>query len=330
MDAAGLKDDSLFWKLQDVEPTYWDEYIATRPIYDQNIFHRIYDYHRSHSDLWGNALDIGTGSGSAIGVLAEQFKHVVASDNDPKSLEFARHRYAHVSAERLSYIVSSGEDLIQHQPPQTFDLITCAETFPLLDTQIALDNIFALLQPRGTLAIWFYGPPFFTEQDIAPKCQPILDSIMDRNFRAVISDGGEAWRASWKRAADGMFSWLDYIPFSHEKWRNVRRHKWNSHARLSFFTPHACDFLIEPTISVVQDQVVTQARDPAFWQVSWNVSMIRKFVRASFPKREALNGLDEEMELLFEKLSEAMGGHEVETSLSWPAVLILAEKAEEV
>ncbi|KAI0855706.1 S-adenosyl-L-methionine-dependent methyltransferase [Xylaria cubensis] len=330
MDTTNKQEGSLFWKLQDVEPAYWDEYIVTRPIYDQNIFHRIYDYHGSHSGFWRSALDIGTGSGSAIVVLAEKFQRVVASDNDSTSLAFAQRRYAHISAEQISYTLSSGEDLCQHHPPGSFDLITCAETFPLLDTQIALDNMFTLLQPGGTLAIWFYGPPFFTEPDIAPKCQPILDSIMDRNFRPVVSGGGEAWRASWKRAADGMFSWLDYIPFSHKRWRNVRRHKWNPHARLSFFTPNACDFPIEPIISVAQDQVVTEAHDPGFWQASWDVSMLRRFVKASFPKPKVSDGPDEVMERLFEELAREMGVHGVERFLSWPAVLILAEKAEDI
>ncbi|KAI8950684.1 S-adenosyl-L-methionine-dependent methyltransferase [Xylaria longipes] len=281
MDATKQQDDPLFWKLQDTEPTYWDEYIATRPLYDENIFRRVYDYHASHSGLRTTALDIG-------------------------------------------------EDLLQHQSPGSFDLITCAETFPLMDTQIALDNIFTLLQPGGTLAIWFYGPPFFTEPDVAPTCQPIFDSIMDHNFCPVVSGGGEARRASWKRAADGMFSWLDYIPFSPNQWRDVRRHKWNPHARLSFFSHHACDFPIELTNSVAQDEVVSQTHDPSFWETSWDVSMLRKFVKASFPKPVELDGLDEEIERLFEKLAEAMGGDEVKRLLSWPAVLILAGKAEEI
>ncbi|KAI1198163.1 S-adenosyl-L-methionine-dependent methyltransferase [Nemania serpens] len=330
MEPSNEQNDPLFWKLHDVEPIYWDEYIATRPAYDENIFQLVYDYHAGHSGSLSAALDIGTGSGSAIEALTKQFKHVVASDNDPTSLAFAERRHSHISAERLSYSLSSGEDLLQHHSPNSFDLITCAETFPLMDTQIALDNIFALLQPGGTLAIWFYGPPFFTEENIAPTCQPIFDAIMDHNFRPVVSGGGKARRASWKRAANGKFSWLDYIPFSRNRWRDVHRHKWNPQARLSFFTRDACDFPIEIVNSVAQGEVVSQTHDPRFWEVSWDVAMLRRFVKASFPKPRQLHGPDEEIENLFNEIAEAMGGQGVERCLSWPAVLILAGKAEAI
>ncbi|XXH05574.1 hypothetical protein Hte_012006 [Hypoxylon texense] len=326
--SAPEKDDPSFWKLQDIEDTYWDEYIATRPVYDDQIFQRIEDYQAEYPQSRSAALDIGTGAGSAIGPLTSRFEHVVASDNDPRSIEFARRRYSTLPTERLSYTLSSGEDILQHHPPQSFDLITCAETFPLMDTEVSLNNVSVLLRPGGTLAIWFYGPPFFTEADFASKCQGILDSIMDHNFRPVVSGGGNARKESWKRAAEGMFSWLDYIPFASERWRDVHRHKWNTNARLSFFTPHICDFPVEPVSSVGNHEVVSEELSPSFWEVTWDVSMLRKFVRASFPKPKGLAIQDNAMDRLFEELADAMGGREVKRSLSWPAVLVLARKNE--
>lgn len=325
MDATE-EDSPLFWKLKNIEPTYWDEYIATRPTYDDKIFQRIYDYQANHSESHSAALDIGTGSGSAIGPLTNRFKHVVASDNDHTSLSFAKRRYSALPAEHLSFSLSSGEDLLQHHPPGSFDLITCAETFPLMDTQTALNNISTLLRPGGTLAVWFYGPPYFTEADFGRTCQPILDTIMDHNFRPVVSGGGDARKGSWKRAADGMLSWLDYIPFAPEQWGNVRRHKWNTQARLSFFTPQACDFSVEPVSNVLQHELVSEEQDPGFWEVYWDVAMLRRFVTASFPKPSELVGPDDKMDRLFEQLAMAMGGDKVARKLSWPAVLILAVK----
>ncbi|KAI2609644.1 S-adenosyl-L-methionine-dependent methyltransferase [Hypoxylon fragiforme] len=321
------KDDPVFWKLQDVEPTYWDEYIATRPVYGAKIFQRIYDYHASHSPSRLAALDIGTGSGSAIGPLAQHFDHVVASDNDPTSLAFARGRYAAVPASHLSYTLSSGEDLLQHHSPTSFDLITCAETFPLMDTLPALHNASTLLRPGGTLAIWFYGPPFFTEEAFAGACQPVLDAIMDHNFRPVVNGGGDAQREAWRRAADGKASWLDYIPFDPATWTDVQRHKWNTQARLSFFTPAACGFPVKPVSRVEAHELVSEERDADFWKVEWDGRMLRRFVRASFPKtREVLEGKDEIMDALFKRLMNAMGGQDARRKLSWPAVLVLASR----
>ncbi|KID81172.1 hypothetical protein MGU_11454 [Metarhizium guizhouense ARSEF 977] len=227
----------------------------------------------------------------------------------------------------LSYTLSSGEDLLQHHSPGSFDIITCAETFPLLDTQAALDNIHALLRPGGVLAIWFYGPPFFTEAAYAPTCQRILDIIMDQNFRPVVSGGDDFHKRSWKRAADGKFSWLDYIPLSSDKWTDVRRHKWNTYARLSFFTPNACDFPVRASSSVGEHETVSEEDDPSFWSVTWDVGMLRRFVKASFPKPRDLAGMDGTIDQLFEQLTKAIGGENVSRKLSWPAVLILAVKA---
>lgn len=195
-----------------------------------------------------------------------------------------------------------------------------------MDTQIALHNMSTLLRPGGTTAIWFYGPPFFVDTGIASTSQPILDAIMDHNFRPVVSGGGDARKTSWKRAADGKFSWLDYIPFPEEQWQDVRRHKWNTGARLSFFTPNACDFPVEPLSSVGKQDVVTEEQNPSFWQVSWNLEKLKCFVKASFPKPKELVGPDDRMEEMFEQLANAMGGPDVVVKLSWPAVLVLASK----
>lgn len=328
MDLAE-KNNAEFWKLHNVEPSYWDEYIATRPVYDQRIFQPIRDFHSTHSRSRSAALDIGTGSGSAIGPLSETFEHVVASDNDPTSLDFAKHRYSNVTPGKLSFTLSRGEDLLEHHPAGSFDLITCAETFPLMDTAQALDNISALLRPGGTLAIWFYGPPHFTEDEFAPECQPLLDAIMDHNFRPVVSGGGDVRQGSWKRAADGKASWLDYIPFEKGVWADVQRRKWNTHARLSFFTPAACDFPVEPCNNVGEGEFTGEERDDSFWQVTWDLGMLRRFVDASFPKSKGLSGTDEAMETMFAQLEDAMGGRGVERNLSWPVVLILASKKNE-
>lgn len=231
-------------------------------------------------------------------------------------------------AERLSYTLSSGEELLQHHAPNSFDLITCAETFPLMDMQTALHNIWTLLRPGATVALWFYGPPFFVNPKHGPICQQMLDRIMDDFFRPVVSGGGDARKQSWKRAADGKFSWLDNVPFPAEQWRDVRRHKWNTGARLSFFTSKACDFPVEPVSRVGEQDVVTEEQNTAFWQVAWGPEKLERFVRASFPKpRELLlPGQCPEMALAFKQFSNLMGGPNAVEEFSWPAVLVLASK----
>jgi methylase of polypeptide subunit release factors len=128
-----LQDPSIFWKLQNVSSDYWTEYISTRPKYDSKVIEPLLEFHRLEPRA--AALDIGSGSGCALGALIDHFSVVVATDNDPMSVAFAQERFSDVPSDRLSYVLSSGEELDQHFKSRSFDLITCAETFPLMDTE---------------------------------------------------------------------------------------------------------------------------------------------------------------------------------------------------
>jgi SAM-dependent methyltransferase len=316
-------DEGNVWKLEDIEASYWDDYVATRPKYDSTIFNPILDY---HTGAFTAALDIGTGAGSALEEMMKKFEFVVGSDNDPTSLQFAQNRFSHVPSKQLAYTLSKGEDLSKHHSPNSFDLITCAETFPLMDTKQAMDNISTLLRPGGSLAIWFYGPPCFNDSDIAAKCQPLLHSLLDYNFTSVVSGHDSAGKASWKRAADGMASWLDYIPFDQKSWQDVRRNKWNTHVRLAWFGQDACDFKVQAVSSIQKSEEVTEEKSADLWNVQWDIDLLKKFVGASFPKPGGSRSFDDHMDKLFEELSEGMGGPGVKVSLSWPVLLILARK----
>ena len=314
------------WHVADAAGTsYWDEYLATRPKYDSRIFGPLTAYHSSNGGLTSSALDIGSGAGSAVEGLLKHFDNVVSTDNDPMSQDFTRKRFHNVPGERLRYTLSKGEDLAEYHEKESFDLITCAETFPLLDLKQAQDTILTLLRPGGTLALWFYGPPFFVDGKDPQEATRIFQEIVDMNFKPVVSGRPAAERTSWKQAADGMHSWLDYVPVPSSHWTNIQRHKWNSHIRLAFFGERACDFPIEPKSAVGKGEKIEEHRDDDFWQVSWDINKLRQFVRASFPRSNWYEA-DQEFGPMFEKLAEAMGDGGKARKMSWPAVLVLAQK----
>lgn len=321
------------WKLENVEDTYWHEYIATRPKNEPVFMNRIYNYHAQHSLSFDAAIDVGAGAGDTAEALCKKFTHVVASDNDACSQGFIKKRYADLILEgKLSLKLSTGEEILSHYPPASFDLITAAECFVLMDTQPALSAFWHLLRPSGTLAIWFYGRPTFTEPEFNRTCQPIFDKIMDREFRPVVSGhGGGAASMAWKRAVDGMASWLDYIPFDPRDWKDVRRHKWNTAASLPFYLQDACDFPVEPyASSVKQGETCTEERyAPDHWKKEWDIAWVRRFLWALFPKSQEVRKKEEQdLELAgwIEELEQAMGGRDAVRQLSWPSVLVLATK----
>lgn len=322
-----------FWHIdqttQDIaeDDAYWNEYVATRPVYDDPFLQRIYDYHAGHSSSFDTAIDIGAGPGDLAYSLTQKFNTVISSDNDAKSLHYVQRRFGNPRG--LSYALCTAENVTDHFASSSLDLVTLAECFPLLDEHLVLKNFHTLLKPNGTLAIFFYGRPHFVEPEYAPKCQPIFDQIMDRNFKPIVSGGNEVRRKAWKKAAMGMHSWLDYVPFNPDEWYDVRRHKWNPHTFFSFFSRHATDFDVETKSSITDDERVSEERDPSFWLKEWDLDWVKRFVKASFPKPRELDKPDPGMDKLFEELGAAMGGQSAVRKFSWPVVLILATKRAE-
>ncbi|KAJ5651519.1 uncharacterized protein N7484_005242 [Penicillium longicatenatum] len=323
------EDSTNVWKLtQDDESQYWHGYLSTRPKYTDDFYQLMYDYHaaRSKSSSFSVAHDVGAGPGHVSAKLSERFSHVVVSDNNKNHVDYARSSLlqSDVPASRFSFDIAMGEELGSRHPAASADLVACALMFPLMDTQAALQSFRSLLKPNGTLAIWFYGRAHFSEAEYASTCQPLLNAIIDHHFGGVIKGGGPEHQAGWKRAADGMASWLDYIPFPEAQWGSVERHKWNSSwTTLPFFGQPACDFPVEPKSSVTENELVLKKEDRELWRKDWDVSELRKFVEYIFP----FQSMDEEsVKPLWEQLAANMGGSHVKRAFSWPLLLIMASK----
>jgi SAM-dependent methyltransferase len=326
-------DSANFWKVaSSSEDDYWRSYEATRPNYANSGFlDVVFDYHLSkgHSTSFNVAHDVGCGSGVVAVELASRFAHVVASDNNASSLDTARRFLAETTPEgKISFSQCEGEALAQYHPPQSADFISAAECLPLMDEKLALQAFATVLKPGGTLAVWFYARPHFSEPTFAGICQPLFDSIMDRAFSKVINGFGPKRTESWKKTASGMASQLDYLDFSAGQWKNVQRRKWNSKsAEMSFFTSNACDFEIEITSNISESEKVIEVEDAEMWASSWNIQGVKNFVDFCFPNIKELVDGDSEIQRLFEELAQAMGGHETKRTYTWPIVLILATRS---
>lgn len=325
------EDDSTnVWKLtQEDQARYWKGYLSTRPKYTDAFYDLIYNYHASHSKTpsFDVAHDVGAGPGQVSVKLAEKFQNVVVSDNNENHVDYARYflsQQTHVPASRFSYDVALGEELGTKYPSSSADLVVCALMFPLMDTATALRSFRTVLKPHGTLAVWFYGRAHFSEPEYAATCQPVLDAIINHHFGGVIKGGGKEHTAGWKRAADGIASWLDYIPFARDEWTAVQRHKWNTEwTQLGFFGQDACNFPVEPKSEVKDGEVVIERQDRNLWRKDWDLVQLRQFVQHIFPFNETD---DEPVKPLWAELEKKMGGAHAQRSFSWPVVLVLASK----
>ena len=329
MTSSG-SDDANFWNVDvSLEEAYWRAYVATRPNYaDSSFLDLIYNYHSTKPVPAGFVLahDVGCGSGMVAAALASRFAHVVASDRNLTSLDVARRL---LPPGRFSFSHVSGEELCTQHAAGSADLVAVAECIPLMDGPVALTSFARLLKPGGTLAIWFYARPHFSEPAYKQTCQPLLDEIMDRSFAKVIKGGPPERKASWKRAAEGLMSWLDYLDFGTGQWKGVQRLKWNSKStKMRFFGLDACDFEVELKSSVREGEEVIEKEDPKMWEGFWSIQGVKDFVYASFPNLEDKVKADGEINALFGELARTMGGEGVTRPYTWPVVLILATRSD--
>ena len=327
-NSSNDEDSENFWKVAADDSEFWDAYVSTRPSYSQSFYELMYKHHAAHSSSYAVAHDVGCGAGQVAAELASHFSHVVASDNNDSHIAVAKGRLTpDFDVSRVSYTLSKGEDLASHHPPASADMIAAAEAIVLMDADSGLRSFAKLLKPRGTLATWFYGRPTFSEPVYFVKGQPILDKIMMLNWVKVIRGSGPTRVWGFKRCADGMESWLDYVSFPADTWTDVQRLKWNTHGTLPFFGKEACGFEIEPVSNVAEGEKVVVNEDPEFWMNRWDAAALKKYFSVLFPGfKEAIGEGDNEIDGLFGELTETMGGEEVVRQFTWPCVLVLATR----
>ena len=327
VDATPSRTD--FWKVDlGLEDHYWTSYEKRRPNYADSAFlDLIYDYHSAKPNPPGFDLahDIGCGFGKTTVELVKRFQHVIASDSNESSLSAAQKRLDSLTG-NVSFSCCAGENLKEKYASQSADLVCAAECIPLMDSKVAISSFSQVLKPNGTLAIWFYGRAHFSEPDYKAKCQPLFDQIMSLTFAKIINGGNFESQATWKRAADGMASWLDNIDFPPQEWCRVQRRKWNNKSTKMGFSQEMCDFGIEPADYTRDQEEVLELEDSRIWQGEWNLHGIKQYICSSFPGIEQEVEADMRIQQLFHDLGKAMGGENAVRLHTWPIVLLLATR----
>ena len=326
------QDSGNFFKATTYNEAYWDNYMAARAKYSSDFYDRVLAYHKTHnsSRTQGVVHDIGTGPGQVAAELCKHFDSIVASDTNSTHLDVAAMRLEKAGLKgKVTWTESGAEDLSAKYPAGSAKLLTVAECLPLLDVPRAMNTFSHLLQPDGTLAIWFYGRPAFSEPEYAKTCQPILNDILDLTFEKVIKGGSSFAKAAWKRATDTLESWLDNVVLPPDVWRDVYRYKWNPHLPMPVVGPNACDYPIEASSNVDErtEKVITMD-DPKFWAESWDAEEVRRFIECLIPsfEEQKAQGFYQHIEPKYQELERAMGGSNAKRAFTWPVVLILATR----
>ena len=316
----------------DSDVAFWRSYIAARPTPTEDFFHLINAYHAGHGDPRAAvAHDVGTGPGNIAARLAPYFDRVVGSDINESALAAAPALVPPGHLERMTFVKCPAEQLASGATPEDVgrgktDLVTVSECMPLLDAPKALQAFHTLLRQGGTLAIYFYGRPIFTDGDAA-TCDAIyerLATLICSFSLPFINTPGYPFHV---RGIEGLASYLDNIAIPSEDWQSVERHKWNCDHPLLFNSKEVYDFDVVVVDRRGEGETQKEVIDRDFWAEEWDVERVGAYLSSVYPKyREKAGEKYIEVEQLLEELRAAMGGGEAKRRVSFSAVLILATK----
>lgn len=312
---------------------FWRSYIASRPSPPEDFFRLIQAYHARHGDSrTAVAHDVGTGPGNIAARLAPYYDQVVGSDVNNKALAAAPALVSPEHLGQMTFVRSQAEGLAKAALPahlgegQT-DLVVVSECMPLLDAPKALQAFHTLLRPGGTLAIYFYGRPIFTDGDNASACDEIYERMATRICRFLLPFKGTPGEPFHMRGAEGLASYLDNIAMSSEDWECVERRKWNCDHPLLFNGKEGFDFEFSAVDRRSDRETTREVIDREFWAHQWDADDVKAYLDSVYPHyRDRAGERYAEVQEMCEELREAMGGADSKRKVTFPVVLILATR----
>jgi SAM-dependent methyltransferase len=154
----------------------------------------------------GAVLDVGCGTGKAARLLAERGLNVLGIEIDPKMAAVARRHGIDVEVASFEAWEARG---------RSFDLITCAQAWHWVDPAVGAPKAAALLQPGGTLAL------FWNHDELELSLRRALDAAYRQFAPELLGSGGDD---AAERADQRHRRLLEqYGPFSSVE---VRRYRW--------------------------------------------------------------------------------------------------------
>ena len=96
---------------------------------------------------------------------------------------------------------------------------------------------------------------------------------------------------------------------------------------MNFMPEEHLGFEVDSKSAVYAHETVEERIDPEFWaKKDVGIEWVKNFVEHQWPWKEKWEGISKEVQPLFEELEAAMGGPGAKTRISWPVVLLLANK----
>lgn len=130
---------------------FWDraaKKYAASPIKNMDAYHETMARTKAHLSPADHVLEVGCGTGSTALVLAENVKHIIATDISSAMIEIANTKKDTQKIENLTFAQATLYDI--EAEPATFDAVLAFNLLHLLeDAPAAVSQIHRLLKPGG-------------------------------------------------------------------------------------------------------------------------------------------------------------------------------------
>lgn len=294
----------------------WTAYARYRPAYPLSLFDTIYEHHTSHGGRFERAHDAGCGGGIAATFLAARFEHVFLSDPSAQAISSAERNIKSSSGLRpeFSFRQASAEDMSWLEPG-SIDMVTIGAAIHWTNPELAVRAAATVLQPGGTLAIWYYnGHPYFVDNPAADK---IFNEIMERWGKDSKQPGSESERSLFVSNTE-----LDCVPLPEELFESgAKRIKINTHGLSDAFALVRSKAGIKHEPRLGAHDVMEYPKIPGSWETIADVEWLQGYIQSLQPTIPTESCAD-----LWKQLEAALGGERRTTRIVWPTVLLLATR----
>ncbi len=114
--------------------------------------HRLAEKAIGEQAYFGRVLEVGAGTGEHLKFVRHTFGEYILSDLDPRTLDIAKHKLAHISNGNVTFDVQSGSELAY--PDNTFDRVVAIHVLEhIYQPHLALKEWRRVLKHGGLMSI---------------------------------------------------------------------------------------------------------------------------------------------------------------------------------
>lgn len=311
---------------------FWQEYTRYRPVYPDELYKIIFDYHFQHCKDDSLAVDYGSGPGTIIPALLSRFSKAIGTDMNADQIQVGKIELQSQFGKERVEMRQGAAGKCDWLQDESASIITAAEAVHWFDVELWMKEVDRVLIRGGTLAFWFY-PPNAVLVNASPRANECISGLFHEALAPMTENFMKKAPQQGIYAAACSVLQLDNIRIDSRLFTNEERHKWQHSSPRDEVTG------IEPRFSTyttsVQSQVGDEARivdhkhtseGPFLQRKQWTVSDLLHYIDTlgmTIPEEYIERAA---VKQYVSDLLKEVGGKEGKIDVAWWTSLVLATK----